>query len=485
MLYGWDPALPVDVYCDASGKGAGCYICQKQGEEVRPLFYDSFTFTPTEQKYDTYKRELRAIVKFADKHQYILRGPLSTIHTDHKPLVNFLNSDPHEDVFARWAIKLRVLNIRIQYVKGERNQAADGLSRTVFNKECTTTPLTMELAKEIKKRENEDPGWFSRVGEDGYEGWMKRYMKAERDQDTALAWEGPVGWTSFAPYDQDKEIEDAERFYFTAYANVLTPQQQTEMRRIRREWYYDLERYFSSQRVPEKWTQTEHAHFKRKAHEYRWDGKRLLHQVGERWVPCIGPEEVAPMLQSVHDEGGHFSSKNVIDRIRHRVFWPGMAKDVRTYIQGCIECARHAVHIRSQPLIPVISLRPFALLAMDHIGPFPESPRGNTYILNIIDYFSRFIVARAVPNLISELTVTILKEIFSEYPIPIAIYTDRGSSFRSQTTEQFMQRYGILFRYAPTACKRSIGMIERANGILQERLERIWEREKSENKDIG
>ncbi|KAF2488753.1 hypothetical protein BU16DRAFT_422891, partial [Lophium mytilinum] len=52
-----------------------------------------------------------------------------TIYTNHKPLIGFLNSDTHKDIFARWANKLRMYNIKIQHIKGERNTVADGLSR--------------------------------------------------------------------------------------------------------------------------------------------------------------------------------------------------------------------------------------------------------------------------------------------------------------------------------------------------------------------
>ena len=37
--------------------------------------YDSFIFTVLERNYDTYKRELKAIVTFTKKYAYILLGP--------------------------------------------------------------------------------------------------------------------------------------------------------------------------------------------------------------------------------------------------------------------------------------------------------------------------------------------------------------------------------------------------------------------------
>lgn len=34
----------------------------------------------------------------------------------------------HEDIFARWAMKLRQLHVRLKYIQGKENVVADGLS---------------------------------------------------------------------------------------------------------------------------------------------------------------------------------------------------------------------------------------------------------------------------------------------------------------------------------------------------------------------
>ena len=116
-MFGWDPALPVDLYSDASNFAAGCYISQIQDEESRPLIYDLFTLLSAKQNYDTYRRKLVAIVKFTKKYSHMLNVEhLSVVHTDHKLLVEFLNAEYHEDIFARQGNKLRLLNICIQHI---------------------------------------------------------------------------------------------------------------------------------------------------------------------------------------------------------------------------------------------------------------------------------------------------------------------------------------------------------------------------------
>jgi hypothetical protein len=74
------------------------------------------------------------MIHFAGKFRYYLEGPqTSTNFTDHKPLVTFLTSNTHKNIYARWAQLLQSLNVRVVYTRGTKNTAADGLSRTIFN----------------------------------------------------------------------------------------------------------------------------------------------------------------------------------------------------------------------------------------------------------------------------------------------------------------------------------------------------------------
>ena len=67
------------------------------------------------------------------RYAHMLSGPIrSTIWTDHKPLVGFINSSTVSDIFARWQDVLRPLNVVIKHIDGKRNQVADNLSRTIF-----------------------------------------------------------------------------------------------------------------------------------------------------------------------------------------------------------------------------------------------------------------------------------------------------------------------------------------------------------------
>lgn len=53
-------------------------------------------------------------------------------------------------------------------------------------------------------------------------------------------------------------------------------------------------------------------------------------------------------------------------------------------------------------LQPLIVEEPFMILGLDWIGPLPEGLSGNRFILQMIDYLSRFSWTRASPNATKE-----------------------------------------------------------------------------------
>ncbi|OQO11727.1 hypothetical protein B0A48_03454 [Cryoendolithus antarcticus] len=176
LMFGFDPAHGVEMFVDASGSGGGAFIRQLQNGRMVPIAYDAFAFTPTEQNYDTYKRELKAMVTFAEKHSHMLMGPTkSIIWTDHKPLTTFLTSDNHGDIFYRFLERLRPLNIEIRHIEGKRNTAADGLSRTIFPPDCAPTPQVTALLEEARKHDVEGQReWFWKSGKGGYQEALKK-----------------------------------------------------------------------------------------------------------------------------------------------------------------------------------------------------------------------------------------------------------------------------------------------------------------------
>lgn len=107
---------------------------------------------------------------------------------------------------------------------------------------------------------------------------------------------------------------------------------------------------------------------------------------------------------------------------------------------------------------------------MDHLVPFVRSKTGNSYILGVIDGFTKFIFIKAVKNVKSKTTINVLKEIFNMIGVPKVIISDRGTSFTSSTFKTFIESIGVKHILNAVATPRANGQIERYNRTILESL---------------
>ena len=75
-----------------------------------------------------------------------------------------------------------------------------------------------------------------------------------------------------------------------------------------------------------------------------------------------------------------------LDRIRKCFFWPKMRKSVENYIRQSDTCVKRktAALTASNGTAPLQSLQvsePYTFWALDYMGPFPETNRGNKHAM--------------------------------------------------------------------------------------------------------
>ena len=75
---------------------------------------------------------------------------------------------------------------------------------------------------------------------------------------------------------------------------------------------------------------------------------------------------------------------------------------------------------------------------MDYEGPFPEDEYGNTYVLTIIDTFSRAVGLYAVPNLEARHAARMLVRHIVIFGCPSQIVSDRGIHFTADIIHELM-----------------------------------------------
>ena len=117
---------------DTSLLAAGAILLQPDAnQDLHPCAYFSQTFTPPQQNYDIYDRELLAVILALEKWCQYLQGTQHpvTIITNHKNLSYIKNPHKLSRQQAQWSLFLQDFNIVWQVTPGSKMAPADALSQ--------------------------------------------------------------------------------------------------------------------------------------------------------------------------------------------------------------------------------------------------------------------------------------------------------------------------------------------------------------------
>ncbi|GJT08014.1 putative reverse transcriptase domain-containing protein [Tanacetum coccineum] len=113
------------VYCDASLKGFGAVLMQRE----KVIAYASRQLRKNEENYTTHDLELGAVVFALRLWRHYLYGTKCTVFTDHKSLQYILDQKELNMRQRRWIELLSDYDCVIRYHPGKANVVADALSR--------------------------------------------------------------------------------------------------------------------------------------------------------------------------------------------------------------------------------------------------------------------------------------------------------------------------------------------------------------------
>ncbi|GJX49961.1 putative reverse transcriptase domain-containing protein [Tanacetum coccineum] len=173
------------VYCDASHKGLGVVLMQRE----KVIAYASCQLKIHEKNYTTHYLELGSVVFALKIWRHYLYGTKCTVFTNHKSLQYILDQKELNMRQRRWLELLSDYDCEIRYHPRKANVVADALSRKEWNKplrvRALVTTIGLNLPKQILEAqiEAQKPENFKKEDVRGV-GYHVMLPKASQGYDT-------------------------------------------------------------------------------------------------------------------------------------------------------------------------------------------------------------------------------------------------------------------------------------------------------------
>ena len=166
---------------------------------------------------------------------------------------------------------------------------------------------------------------------------------------------------------------------------------------------------------------------------------------------------------------GHLGITRTVERIKSRLYWPGIKSDVRRWSLKCMRCEARKPKpgIKRHPMGQVAAGAPFERGAMDILEPGEITQNGNRYIIVISDYFTKWSEAYAVKDhtayTVADKLVT---EFMCRFGVPKIIHSDQGTEFQSALFQQLCELLGCKKTRTTPYHPQSDGLVERQNRTI-------------------
>jgi len=396
---------------DASDCGIGAVLSQVDGQgRERVISYGSCLLSKPEQQYCVTRKELLAAVFFITQFRPYLLGRHFVLRTDHGALTWLMNFKEPEGQMARWLEKLQEYDFQIVHRRGRKHTNADSLSRLPC-KQC------------------------------GYQS---------SEQIPVLSVSLQVGRSSDELHKLQQEDHTIQPVLVAKSSGTKPNSDQIKQ--------YSLH----TNRLFALWDQLTLKDNVLYRHFVSVNGALDRLQLV---VPKVLQEEI---LRLLHDDG-HLGQEKTLSRLKHKFYWPGHYNDVKNWCNTCTTCATHKTVPPKQKaaLQTVTAGYPLQIVAVDILGPLPESETGNSYIMVVGDYFTKWMEAYAIPNMEAITIATNLTDkFFLRFGIPEQLHSDQGKQFESQLLKEVCTILRIDKTRTTPYHPQSDGLIERFNRTL-------------------
>ena len=431
---------PFLLEMDASGKGLGAVLLQKQSDgRYHPIAYGSRIMTETEWRYHSNKQEFLAL-KWAVTEQF--HEYLCPYGKNRNEFVVQMDNNPHTYIFSlanldaagqRWVAQLASYNFALEYQKGKDNTVADFLSH---------------LDDPLPPGEVQD--YLTTIPYPGVKAVLDNAItplndRAEQRVRHNLDNRG-------ASQGVTVEARPA-RLATTNITNWKLEQQEDPVlyqavrhRSASREIFKEALLKVTDRKAVSAYVKSKDQLVMKNGLLYR---QSKLGQTGETVLQFVVPQiHRSVALDGCHREAAHQGQSHSLSLKQERFWWPGMAHDLRNRIRKCGWCKKFEAAPPVAPLRPLACSGPGELLHVDLTSieetiPLCEEP----VIRNIMvmqDHFSKYVVTYVVKDQMACTAAETLRNgYFGLFRAPAYPVSDQGKAFTGHLITNLCELYGV------------------------------------------
>ena len=136
-----------------------------------------------------------------------------------------------------------------------------------------------------------------------------------------------------------------------------------------------------------------------------------------------------------HTTASHHGVKKTLSALQSRYYWPGLTSAVHRLIARCHVCGSKKTwgKKRCSPLKQYVIGAPMERIAIDILGPLPETPRKNKFILVVSDYFPKWTESYPLPNQeATPVAEKLVNEFICRFGVCRKLHGDQGRNFESK-----------------------------------------------------
>ena len=488
-----DTALPYVLQTDWSTVAIGAVLGQvdAQGEE-HPVAYGSRMLRGAETRYSAVEGECLAVVHFVEHYRPYLHGTSFTVEMDHWALQWLMTGEHRNARLERWAMKLMNYDFKVRHRRGAQNANADALSRPPFAPE-SAGPSMIALAASTR-RGSEDSVQCITYAEEGEssgpsvpEELACEKCKSPERAEIMLICSGCItgyhidclqpalpavpkeDWfcSKCKPAAKTASVIDTD-------SPLLPKETATDTDWSRESESQDITQdtatlpYIKTGGYPEDASETEKARIRTKGTRYAYVEDALYHQKTGKPIPEI-PDRKTIVLNAHHL--GHFGVTKTTHLVQQRFWWVGLTDMVKQVLKECPECKlmRHTFNEPSvMTPIPVHST--FYKVGIDLVGPLQRTAAGNRYVITCVDYMTKYVEAKALPDKTSRQTADFFyTEIVCRHGTPAEVLSDHGGEFAG-AFQDLLDRLHIDHRRSSPYHPQTNGLTERWNQTMTKSL---------------